>query len=300
MLCMNACTIIFYLIYLQGKVVDRRCMENLSEFAHIYFRLGFTHQEILDALAHRHAIVISKRTLKRVLSRMRLYRRKQKCDILNIALFIAGLLTEYSSLHGYRSVHATCVRNGYIVSREDVRLLLSILDPEGVSKHSAKKLRRRQYHAKGPNSVWHIDGYDKLKPYGLCISGGIDGFSRHVMWLTVFSTNNNPQLIAGYYMEAVKDIAGAPAIVRADMGTENRLVDALQTLLVGDNTFRYGRSTTNQRIESWWSFLRKHFTQYWMDSLEDIKDEGLFIGDMLDKALIQYCFTNVIQVIISR
>lgn len=273
-------------------------MENRSELAHIYFCLGFTHHEILEALAHRHAIVISRRTLNRLLCRMSLYRRKHKSDILDVALFIAGLLKGYSSLHGYRSVYATCIRNGYVVSREDVRLLLSILDPEGVMKRSAKKLRRRQYQAKGPNSVWHIDGYDKLKPYGLCISGGIDGFSRNVMWLTVFSTNNDPRVIAGYYMEAVKDIAGAPAIIRADMGTENRLVDVLQTLLVGENSFRYGRSTTNQRIEGWWAFLRKHCTQYWIDILEDIKDEGLFSGDELDKSLMQYCFTNIIQVLI--
>ena len=27
----------------------------------------------------------------------------------------------------------------------------------------------------GPNFLWHCDGYDKLKPYGLCIHGCIDG-----------------------------------------------------------------------------------------------------------------------------
>lgn len=27
----------------------------------------------------------------------------------------------------------------------------------------------------GPNHMWHIDGYDKLSPYGLTIHGCIDG-----------------------------------------------------------------------------------------------------------------------------
>ena len=28
---------------------------------------------------------------------------------------------------------------------------------------------------KGPNYIWHIDGYDKLSPFGLTIHGCIDG-----------------------------------------------------------------------------------------------------------------------------
>lgn len=27
----------------------------------------------------------------------------------------------------------------------------------------------------GPDFVWHLDGYDKLKPYGFAIHGYIDG-----------------------------------------------------------------------------------------------------------------------------
>lgn len=31
------------------------------------------------------------------------------------------------------------------------------------------------YINQGPNFVWHVDGYDKLSPYGLDIHGCIDG-----------------------------------------------------------------------------------------------------------------------------
>jgi len=37
-----------------------------------------------------------------------------------------------------------------------------------------------------------------------------------------------------------------------------------------------------------------------MDVMEDIRDEGLFSGDVLDKSLIQYCFTDLLQVSYSR
>lgn len=31
---------------------------------------------------------------------------------------------------------------------------------------------------KGPDFVWHIDGYDKLKPYGFTIHGCVDGLAH--------------------------------------------------------------------------------------------------------------------------
>ena len=39
-------------------------------------------------------------------------------------------------------------------------------------KHSKTVL---YYLTQGPRYLWHIDGYDKLKPYGFSIHGCIDG-----------------------------------------------------------------------------------------------------------------------------
>ena len=67
---------------------------------------------------------------------------------------------------GYRAMWQ-CLRNEHkiVVSREIVRQALRIIDPEGVAQRLRHRLRRRQYRAKGPNFLWHIDGYNKLKPY---------------------------------------------------------------------------------------------------------------------------------------
>ena len=35
----------------------------------------------------------------------------------------------------------------------------------------AKQLKRRKYSCRGPNDVWHVDGYDKIKPYRFPIHG---------------------------------------------------------------------------------------------------------------------------------
>jgi hypothetical protein len=39
------------------------------------------------------------------------------------------------------------------------------LDPEGTHLRRTHRLKRRVYCAKGPNYIWHLDGYDKLKPF---------------------------------------------------------------------------------------------------------------------------------------
>ena len=76
-------------------------------------------------------------------------------------------------------------------------------------------MQRRKYHNLGPNYVWHIDGHDKLKSYCLSIYGCIDGYSRRIIWLRVASTNKVPELIAKYYLDALKRILGKPKFAKA-------------------------------------------------------------------------------------
>ncbi len=56
------------------------------------------------------------------------------------------------------------------------------LDPAGIENRSRRRFVQRAYYTVGPNEIWHVDGYDKLKPFGVG-SGCIDGFSGKIMWL---------------------------------------------------------------------------------------------------------------------
>ena len=92
-------------------------------------------------------------------------------------------------------MHIKAGMAGLVVDRETIRTILKALNPEGVLLRAAHKLQRRVYVSNGANDIWHIDGYDKLKPFGFAIHGCIDGFSRRILWLKVGSTNNNPKVI---------------------------------------------------------------------------------------------------------
>ncbi len=105
-----------------------------------------------------------------------------------------------------------------------------------------------------------MDSYDKLKPYGIAINGCIDGFSRFVLWMEAYNTNSDPKVISDYHISTVTRIGGCPERLRADLGTENGHVKAMQVFLcrnhtdsyAGEKSFMYGCSTANQRIEAWW------------------------------------------------
>ena len=77
---------------------------------------------------------------------------------------------------GYKRVWQHLKRKRVIARREDIRLAMLAADPLGVELRRRKRLRRRKYSNPGPNSVWHLDGHDKLKPCGFSIHGCIDGF----------------------------------------------------------------------------------------------------------------------------
>lgn len=73
---------------------------------------------------------------------------------------------------GYRSMwHRLQQQYRLRVTREDVRRLLQQVDPIGVAMRRQHRLHRRTYVSRGPNDAWHVDGYDKLRPYGILING---------------------------------------------------------------------------------------------------------------------------------
>jgi len=52
-----------------------------------------------------------------------------------------------------------------------------------------------------------------------------------MLWLNVYKTNNDPKIVAGYYLETVESVGGSPKSVRCDFGTENGLIEVIQTAL---------------------------------------------------------------------
>ena len=129
-------------------------------------------------MAEHHKIKMSLRTLKTRLKQLKLGRHNLMNEATAQKLDTAILLelSGPSSNSGYRSIwRKISLYHGLFVARDAVMLALKQLDPYGSVNRSKRKLKRRQYQNPGANFCWHLDGYDKLKPFGFPIHGCIDG-----------------------------------------------------------------------------------------------------------------------------
>ena len=125
-----------------------------------------------------------------------------------------------------------------------------------------------------------------------------------MLWLKVGTTNNNPNFISHYYLQAVETINGCPKLCRTDRGTENTIMAGMQCFfrrfgddeLSGKNAHRYGSSITNQRIESWWAQLKKSWAFWWIQFFQKLIEDGEFdTSDEQQKQCIHFAFEKVIQ-----
>jgi hypothetical protein len=268
-----------------------------EEIIRFYFHRGFHYEEILNFLQKFHDKEMSLSTLKRRIKKYGLQRKNSDYDLDVVRDAVRSLLDGPGCCRGYRAIWHTLQMNGITVPRVVVAELLRELDPEGVQERSRHRLKRRVYRNPGPNYSWHCDGYDKLKPYGFPIHGCIDGWSRKILWLYVTQSNNQPNNIAMYYLEAVQQYNGCPIDFITDLGTENGLAVAIHIFFRNDpNSHRYVSSPCNQRIEGWWSFLRKDQTSWWMNFFKDLVDAGtLDLTLSLHTECLWFCFAALLQ-----
>ena len=84
------------------------------------------------------------------------------------------------------AVSQRCIKNWMNVSQGFVTQIMKDLDPVGVDTRRGRALRRCLYYGKSPNRVWHLDSYDKFKPFGFESKRCIDGDSRCILWEELF------------------------------------------------------------------------------------------------------------------
>lgn len=281
---------------------------NEKSLIEYYFHKGFTNKQIVLMLQKHHDITMHERTLKRRLQGYGLKRRQElDNDLLEHARAMISRELHHGpgQLHGYRAMwHILRLRYHLHVPRSFVATVLREIDPAGVEERKRRSFQRRTYLSPGPNFCWHLDGYDKLKPYGFSVHGAIDGFSRRIIWLTVQQSNKNPNTVSKYFLEAIKTASGCPTRLYSDMGTENGGIAAMQCYLrsdaddeyAGENAHRYVPSTQNQRIECHWSLYRKQRAGWWIDFFKDMHESDLLdLTCDIEKEALWFCFANILQ-----
>ncbi|KAF8120087.1 hypothetical protein EV363DRAFT_1460065 [Boletus edulis] len=76
--------------------------------------------------------------------------------------------------------------------------------PELLWQCKANGLRRRRFWTAGVNNIWAVDQHDKWLRHGLALHTGVEPFSGRILWMKIWHSNCNSQLILSYYLEVVE------------------------------------------------------------------------------------------------
>ena len=185
---------------------------------------------------------------------------------------------------------------GIRIPQKFVQMFLKEIDPAGCERRQ-HSIRRRQYITPSSKFAWHINGYDKLKPWGFPIHGVIDGYSRKILWLKGARTNNSPYMIGSFYLQTVGRLGGFSVKLITDLGTENGLAASTQCFFRNNSEIHQSvASPRNQRIEGWWSQFAKQRTNWWMNFFKDLVSRNIFDStDTFQVEALWFSFSGLLQ-----
>lgn len=176
---------------------------------------------------------------------------------------------------GEKSCAGLLLSSGYKVTRQQLRDSIARVDEEGKKKRSQRKRKRIAYNIHYPHHLWHHDGWHKLKEWGIVVHGCIDGGTRLAIYV-VAADNNRADTVLEIFKSACTRMNQLPSRLRGDQGTENRRVAEfmIQQRGMGRGSYITGPSQHNQRIESYWRFIRSHCLQFYRDLFRVMSRHG--------------------------
>ena len=109
--------------------------------------------------------------------------------------------------------------------------------------------------------------------------------------------------IASYYVSCIGQMRLVPRAIRSDGGTENTIVCIqrflrrnVEDLISNKNSFVYGSSSRNQRIECWWSIFRHSRLNWWINFFKDMPPDNIVDTSLTYHVeFLRFCFLGILQ-----
>ena len=171
---------------------------------------------------------------------------------------------------------------GLHIQQTRIRESLRRVDNTAMNRRFRVALHRRKYSVCMPNSLWHIDGYHKLIRWRIVIHGGIDGYSRLIVFLRA-ATNNTSSTVLDSFLQGVGYCGENVKVSEYMLAHPNRGP--------GRSSCITGRSVHNQRIERLWRDLYTQCASVFYMTFSSLEDEGLLDpNDSTDLYCLHYVF----------
>ncbi|KAG2128767.1 uncharacterized protein EDB93DRAFT_1108909 [Suillus bovinus] len=156
----------------------------------------------------------------------------------------------------------------------------ALYEPELIHQRKACRLRRRRFWAAGVNDLFTVDQHDKWLKFGLGLHTGIEPFSGRIMWIWVWHSNQNPQLILSYYLNMLEALGHMPMVTQSNPGSENYGIANAHTMLRqwhnpslhGTLQHRWMQSKKNVMPEIAWMVFHWIFIPWLQQELDAYQD----------------------------
>ncbi|KAI6154761.1 hypothetical protein BKA82DRAFT_4010527 [Pisolithus tinctorius] len=117
------------------------------------------------------------------------------------------------------------------VARSVIHDYFLTYEPKLIQQHKTRRLRRHRFWAARVNDIWAVDQHDKWLRFGLALHTAVEPFSGKILWIRVWHSNRNLQLILTYFLDVVKELGHIPLVTQRDPGTENFGIANAQSML---------------------------------------------------------------------
>jgi hypothetical protein len=193
-----------------------------------------------------------------------------------------------------------------------LNIYFSGLEERQICNNKKRKTHDKVFRCPGPLHVLSLDGNDKMKglnnnefPFG--IYGGIDCFSRKILFLTVMVNNRDAAATGTDYFKMLLNLKVCPRFLQVDLGTETAVIAAIHSAirdqLPGGSSWDkdpkfviYGPSTSNVTIERFWNLSNTSVVALLKPHLQKLRSELLYDpNENFDRDLLAYLFIPVIQ-----
>ncbi|KXJ15658.1 uncharacterized protein LOC110237035 [Exaiptasia diaphana] len=287
--------------------------EALKETLERYVKEGLQRKEILDFMVRDFdEYTWSIRTLDRRLAYFEIKYTNRNIALDEIQDAVKKEMDGPGKLLGYRALHKKIRQvHGLNVPRDVVYAVMYDIDANALHERAPQFKRKKvkgHFTSPGPNCVHSLDGHDKLMGYQnwvfpIAVYGCIDTCSRRILWIKVWTTNSDPNIIGRFYLEYLFKTRRIANKLRLDKGTETGIMATMHAYLRqnhGDvedpvETVIYGPSTSNQ-IERWWRELHERLEKFFKGPLNKLKDHGIYEPDNdHHRNLIAYIMIPIMQ-----
>ena len=237
--------------------------KDLKDDLEKHVRQGLRRKEVLDFMERDYSqYPWSLRSLDRRMRYFDIYYTDKDVTVDQVIDAVEKEVSGPGRLLGYRAMHMKLRQQHELkVPHDLVHAVMQEVDPEGLQERcvgTGKKKRKGTYSTMGTNWVHSLDGHDKLmgyqsSTYPLAVYGCLDSASRKILWLHIWVSNSDPNLIGYWYLQHIFKTKKIASYLRLDKGTETGTMATIHAFLRqysydGDpcDTILYGPSTSNQ------------------------------------------------------